>query len=346
MGRGRFSGSVIVSLLAAALGGAPSSPAISSIGSWSPETPRPSRPELNQAGSSGYRLSALVDRADDLAAIVTHAAGNERFEYAVLGADKLDAVSDLGKRGYAWRASATALGWATPAIVLERPSSGLAAHELRVVVADDVAALEGQLADPFAQGFHVVGRQRVEQKKVWVVLERANGAPAREVRVISADGREKLEGALASAASQGFAFETFWAHPAGVFRRDPLVAIVARPKGSTAPAPHCSIEEESRTLSGSSAHLVALDTVDQGREYLAAWCPRGRRSVLLARHRPRAPAGIALRNAGAGRARAADLERRRDRRRVPAARIRTARDPGGDHARPRRPASPLRRWRK
>src|SRR4029079_5579976 len=110
---------------------------------------------------------------------------------------------------------------------------------------------------------------------VWVVLERSHGAAEREVRVISADGREKLESALAGAASQGFAFETFWAHPAGVFRRDPLVAVVARPKGSTAPAPHCAIEEESRTLSGSSAHLVALETVEEGREWLAAWCPGG-----------------------------------------------------------------------
>ena len=275
MGRSRFSGCVVVVLLSAALQGAPAFAGDFEHRLLVANDGKALANELNRAGSSGYRLSALVDRADDLGALVTRAAGNERFEYAVIPGDSTDAVSDLGKRGYAWRASATALGWASPVIVLERPSSGLAAHDLRVVVAGDVAALEGQLGESFAQGFHVVGRQRFEQKKVWVVLERTNGAPAREVRVISADGREKLEGALASAASQGFAFETFWAHPAGVFRRDPLVAIVARPKGSTAPAPHCSIEEESRTLSGSSAHLVALDTVDQGREYLAAWCPGG-----------------------------------------------------------------------
>ena len=188
MGRGRFSGCVVVTLLAAALSGAPTFAGDFEHRLLVAGDAKVLATALNQAGSSGYRLSALVDRADDLAAIVTHAAGNERFEYAVLAADNLDAVSDLGKRGYTWRASATALGWATPAIVLERPSKGLAAHELRVVVAGDVAALEGQLADPFAQGFHVVGRQRVEQKKVWVVLERTPGAPAREVRVISADG--------------------------------------------------------------------------------------------------------------------------------------------------------------
>ena len=184
-------------------------------------------------------------------------------------------MTDLGKRGYAWRASATALGWADSVIVLERASNAAAPHDLQVVIAGNVATLESQLGSAFGQGFRIVGRQRYPQKQVALVLERTKDTTAREVRVISADGREKLESALASAASQGFAFETFWAHPAGVFKRDPLVAVVARPKGSTAPAPHCSIAEETRTVSGSSSHLVALETVEEGREWLAAWCPGG-----------------------------------------------------------------------
>ncbi len=232
--------------------------------------------ELNRAGAAGFRLSALVDRADDLAALVARPRRepSSRYEYAVLAAKDAASVPDLGKRGFAWRASATSLGWGGSVVVLEHAAGDTMARDLQVVESFDVAALERRLAEPFANGFRVVGRQSfARQKAVWIVLERAAGGSPHEVRVVAAEAREKLERALADAASQGYALETFWAQPAGPFRRDTLVAVVARAKGSTAPAAHCKVEEESRSIVETSARLVALDTVDQGRTWLAAWCP-------------------------------------------------------------------------
>lgn len=233
--------------------------------------------QLNRAGASGYRLSALVDRADDLAALVARPATTSlvaRYEYVALSSKDAAALADLGKQGYSWRASATVLGWNGSVVVLERPAGGGAPHDLRLIVAREPRDLEGALSEPYGAGFRVAGRQRFAvDKATWVALERRAGAAARDVKVVSADGREKLEQALDAAATQGYSLETFWAHPAGMFKRDPLVAVLSRARGATAPAAHCRIETESRSLVENSARLMALDAVDEGRTWLAAWCP-------------------------------------------------------------------------
>lgn len=268
--------------------------------SW--DSPRRFEEDLNRAAAQGYRLSALVDGASSIVGVVSRdrvRSGDAavRYEYRVLDRDFDAALPPLAAQGFNWRSAAARSSYLRPVVVLERDPRAPGARDVRATLAREPSGLAAALAEPFAAGYEIRGRVATgDAKATWLFLERAGSvATPREARVVWGGGLEAINQGLDQAASEGFALVAFWAQPNGFFQRATLVGVLARPRGTAQPAPHCRVEtvssagftELSRTLLGVSAG---------NEDWFAAWCPAsagsyGSRVVRLA-DRPGIPAYV------------------------------------------------------
>jgi hypothetical protein len=178
------------------------------------DSPKEIGRRVDRLAEQGYRVLAIVADAPSTTLVLSRDNKGLRknvaiAEYRVLDGRDNALVHAAGVEGYRLRAVGRGQ-LARPVAVLERMlGAPVAPHDYRAEQVAPGADVEPVLAAAGAEGYRAIAAVG-DAASEWIILERPDGAPPRDVRVVSGTGVPTVEAAINALAKDGFDVDAVW----------------------------------------------------------------------------------------------------------------------------------------